>query len=463
MNAVEFDHVSRRFTLQREKRNSFQERLVNFFRPRGSGETFWALQDVSFEVAPGTTLGLIGHNGSGKSTTLKLVTRILEPTSGQVAVRGRVSALLELGSGFHPDLSGRDNIYLNGSLLGFNRVDMQQRIEEIIDFAELGPFIDTPVKHYSSGMYMRLGFAIATAVDPDILITDEVLAVGDETFQRKCMNRIHEFREEGRTILFVSHSLDAVRALCSQAVWLDHGRVAAAGDTQSTLDAYLRWANEKDRERIEHERELKVEETGASVEPAAVENDPYRWGTREVEITDVEFLDGRGRPREVFQTGDALTIRMHYVAHRPIAEPVFGLALYHRATGFHLNGPNNRFAGYPIPRVAGRGHVDYRVDALPLLAGDYQVTVTVYDNALLHAYDHRDRQFMLTIQSDLTAERFGAVVIPSRWHWEERPGELSAVRRQPSVVDENVLPRERIEQDEADEDVVDSTKLSADI
>ncbi len=172
MNAVEFDGVSRAFRLQIEKRNSFQERVVNLFRPRAKGEVFWALRDVSFAVPPGTTLGLIGHNGSGKSTTLKLVTRILEPTSGRVAVQGRVSALLELGSGFHPDLTGRDNIYLNGSLLGFNRGDMQRRINDIVDFAELGPFIDTPVKHFSSGMYMRLGFAIATAVEPDILITD---------------------------------------------------------------------------------------------------------------------------------------------------------------------------------------------------------------------------------------------------------------------------------------------------
>jgi ABC-type polysaccharide/polyol phosphate transport system ATPase subunit len=417
MNAVEFNNVSRSFKLQVERRNSFQERMVSLFRPRGSAEIFWALRDVSFEVPRGTTLGLIGHNGSGKSTTLKLVSRILEPTSGTVAVRGRVSALLELGSGFHPDLTGRDNIYLNGSLLGFNRADMRARIDEVIDFAGLGPFIDTPVKHFSSGMYMRLGFAIATSVDPDILITDEVLAVGDETFQRKCMNRIHQFREEGRTILFVSHSLMAVRNLCSQAVWLDHGRVQAAGDTQATIDAYLRWANERDQERIEHERAQEAEQAGEELtEP--FENDPQRWGTRDVEITRVEFLDSRGRPRDVFQTGSPLTIRMHYRANRRVQDPVFGLAIYHRS-GFQLNGPNSRFAGYPIPHLRGEGYVDYSVDELPLLAGEYLISASVYDAEMLIAYDHRDRQFLLTVHSDTIAERFGIIAIPSRWRWHE--------------------------------------------
>ncbi len=420
VNAVEFNNVSRSFKLHLEKRNSFQERVVNLFNPRGSSELFWALRDVSFEVPRGTTLGLIGHNGSGKSTTLKLVSRILEPTSGQVAVRGRVSALLELGSGFHPDLSGRDNIYLNGSLLGFNRLDMQRRIDEIIDFAEIGPFIDTPVKHFSSGMYMRLGFAIATAVDPDILITDEVLAVGDETFQRKCMHRIHEFREEGRTILFVSHSLVAVRNLCSQAVWLDHGRVQALGDTETVADAYLRWSNEKDRERIEHERAAHAMADGlAEVAPGgAPAQDANRWGTREAEITHVEFLDARGRPRGVFQTGEPLNVRMYYEAHRPIQEPVFGLAIYHRS-GFQINGPNTRFSGYPIPVIAGRGYVDYVVDELPLLAGEYLVTAAIYDTAMLEAIDHRERQFLLTVHTEALAERFGSVAIPSRWCWQE--------------------------------------------
>src|SRR5258706_11342040 len=204
---IEFPNVRKRSPPHKDRRNSIQERVAGLFRPRARGEQFWALRDISFSIGKGESLGLVGHNGAGKSTALKLMTRILEPTSGQVVLSGRVAALLELGSGFHPDLSGRENVFLNGSLLGFSRPDMQVRLPEIVDFAEIGDFIDMEVKHYSSGMYTRLAFAVATAVDPDILITDEVLAVGAESFQRKCMDRIYPFRQQGKTIIFVSHAL----------------------------------------------------------------------------------------------------------------------------------------------------------------------------------------------------------------------------------------------------------------
>src|SRR6266511_2241654 len=222
MSIIEFQNVSKRFVLHKDRQDTIQGRFARRLRPRDQGEEFWALRDVSFGVSRGESLGLVGHNGAGKSTALKLMTRILEPTSGSVTIDGRVAALLELGSGFHPDLSGRENVFLNGSLLGFSRRDMQARLPEIVDFAEIGDFIDMEVKHYSSGMYTRLAFAVATAVDPDILITDEVLAVGDEAFQRKCMDRIYRFRQQGKTIIFVSHALETVRALCDHAVWLDH-------------------------------------------------------------------------------------------------------------------------------------------------------------------------------------------------------------------------------------------------
>jgi lipopolysaccharide transport system ATP-binding protein len=427
MNVIEFENVSKRFTLHHEKRNSLQERMVNIMRPRGEGETFWALKDVSFTVPTGQTLGLIGHNGSGKSTTLKLITRILEPTSGRVQVRGRISALLELGSGFHPDLTGRDNIFLNGSLLGYSRADMQRKVAPIVDFAELGPFIDTPVKHYSSGMYMRLGFAIATAVDPDILITDEVLAVGDEAFQRKCMERIYQFRQEGRTILFVSHSLESVRNLCTSAVWLDHGVLKAAGNTVETIDAYLRETNLHEYERHQRERQreqqptpeiIESEQATPSEEVAPVEQPALlnRWGNRDVEITRVQLIDGRGHETRVFQTGESLMLRIHYEAHVPVTEPVFGIAIHH-ASGFHINGPNTRFGGLALGTIQGKGYIDYSIDELPLLGGDYVFTVAVYDSTLSQPFDHHQMMYPFVVQTSTIGERWGSFYIPARWSY----------------------------------------------
>src|SRR6266508_6461776 len=245
---IEFENVSKRFVLNRDQQDTVQGRFAKMLRRKAQGEEFWALRDVSFSVERGESLGLVGHNGAGKSTALKLMTRILEPTSGAVKLRGRVAALLELGSGFHPNLSGRENVFLNGSLMGFSKRDMQARLEEIVEFSEVGDFIDMQVKHYSSGMYTRLAFAVATAVDPDILITDEVLAVGDEGFQRKCMERIYRFRQLGKSIIFVSHALETVRQLCDHAVWLDHGVARAVGPAGAVIDAYLEDVNLREAE-----------------------------------------------------------------------------------------------------------------------------------------------------------------------------------------------------------------------
>ncbi|MBL7184675.1 MAG: ABC transporter ATP-binding protein, partial [Anaerolineae bacterium] len=237
---VRFDNVSKRFTLRHERSRSFQEAALAFLRgQRNSREELWALKDVSFAIERGKTLGLIGPNGSGKSTVLKLITRILEPTSGQVVVQGRVSALIELGAGFHPDLTGRENVYLNGSLLGFGRNEMKGKFDSIVEFSELEKFIDVPIKHYSSGMHMRLGFAVAIHVDPDILLIDEILAVGDQAFQNKCLGKIGELKSQGVTILFVSHDLEAVRNLCPSAIWLENGVIQESGTTDRVIDSYL--------------------------------------------------------------------------------------------------------------------------------------------------------------------------------------------------------------------------------
>jgi lipopolysaccharide transport system ATP-binding protein len=404
MAVIEFNNVSKRFTLHREKRDTVQERVAGLFRPRAQADEFWALRDVSFSVGKGESIGLVGHNGAGKSTALKLMTRILRPTTGTVQMQGRVAALLELGSGFHPDLSGRENVFLNGSLLGFSRRDMELRLDEIIDFSGIGDFIDMEVKHYSSGMYTRLAFAVATSVDPDILITDEVLAVGDETFQRKCMDRIFQFRQQGKTIVFVSHALETVRTLCDHAIWLDHGHGKAFGSANSVIDAYLADVNRREQEELKRR--------GLSV-PAG-QDSPYRRGTREIELVHVELIGASGGDQAVFRTHEPLTIRMHYVAHRRIERPVFGIGLNHES-GFLISGPNTAFSHIDIPFVEGSGYVDYSVAALPLLTGRYQISVAAYDETMLHPYDHHDRLYHITVQSEGLTERFGVLPLAGQW------------------------------------------------
>jgi lipopolysaccharide transport system ATP-binding protein len=414
---IAFEQVSKRFTLHLDRRNSLQERVAGLLRPRARGEAFWVLRDVSFSVLAGESIGLVGHNGAGKSTVLKLMTRILQPTSGNIHINGRVAALLELGSGFHPDLSGRENVFLYGSLLGFSRRDMQQRLDGIVEFAEIGDFIDMEVKHYSSGMYTRLAFAVATEVDPDILITDEVLAVGDEAFQRRCMERIYRFRRMGKTIVFVSHALEVVRTLCDQVVWLDRGVARAVGPSSEVIDAYLEDVNRRERVRIEA---LRSEKHQPDDEPddAPEEADKrslYRFGSREVEIVRVELLDAADHERNVFQTHEPVTIRMHYVAHEPVEWPVFGIALHH-PTGFWIMGPNSAFANLNIERLDGTGSIDYRIASLPLLTGRYQVSVAVYDETMLHPYDHHDRLYTLVVQSRGMRERYGILALAAEWH-----------------------------------------------
>ncbi|HEU4324327.1 MAG TPA: Wzt carbohydrate-binding domain-containing protein, partial [Roseiflexaceae bacterium] len=331
-------------------------------------------------------------------------TRILEPSSGAVRLSGRVAALLELGSGFHPDLSGRENVFLNGSLMGFGRREMQARLDEIIDFSGIGDFIDMEVKHYSSGMYTRLAFAVATSVDPDILITDEVLAVGDEAFQRKCMDRIFRFRQQGKTIVFVSHGLDTVRTLCDKALWLEKGEARAFGPAGQVVDAYLADVNRREEELLRRQ--------GLD---RPVDTDPARRrGTREIEIVRVELLDADGRAMPVGHTGEPLTLRMHYVASRPIARPVFGVGVHHES-GFWIAGPNTAFSQFSIPLVEGTGVLDYHIPRLPLLDGRYLLSVAAFDEAMLHPYDMHDRLYPLVVRNQRLTERYGSVALDGSW------------------------------------------------
>jgi len=241
---IKLENVSKRFSLHHERPRSFQEAIISLFHRRGNWrEDFWALRDITLEVYPGECLGIIGQNGSGKSTLLKLITRILEPTHGTIAIRGKVSALIELGAGFHPDLTGRENIYLNGSILGLGKREMDRQFDDIVAFSGLERFLDIPLKHYSAGMYARLGFAVAIHMDPDILITDEVLAVGDEEFRQKCLDQFWSFKRQQKTILMVSHDLQSIQRLCHRAIWLDHGLLRAEGEPQKVVSEYLKFVD----------------------------------------------------------------------------------------------------------------------------------------------------------------------------------------------------------------------------
>jgi len=401
--AVRFESVSKKFTLHKERPQSFQEVAVSLLRrKKNNTEEFWALQDVSFVVERGQTVGLIGPNGAGKSTVLKLVTRIIEPSAGKVVVNGKVGALLELGTGFHPDLTGRENIYLQGSLMGLSRAQIQNQADDIIAFAELERFIDVPVKHYSSGMYVRLGFSVAVHISPDILLLDEVLTVGDAAFQRKCLERIDRLRSEGVTILFVSHSAEAVKSVCSHALWLEDGRLVANDGAEAVVSRYMAssWANEEGRLRV-------------------ADLDAARWGNRTIEIVGIRLLGEERQEKQLFRVGEVLTIEISYRAAKRIERPVFGLGI-HRSDGIHIAGPNTRLCGYEISSVCGEGVVQCTVPYLPLLEGLYYVSVAAHDWEDNEMYDYHDRLYPFRVLPS-EGEKYGIVSLQGIWSWTETP------------------------------------------
>jgi ABC-type polysaccharide/polyol phosphate transport system ATPase subunit len=346
------------------------------------GETFTALDGVSFEVPRGATFGVIGENGSGKSTLLKLVAGITKPSRGSLTVDGRVSALIELGAGFHPEISGRENVVINGIMLGLSRREVDRRFDEIVAFAELEDFIDAPVKNYSSGMYMRLGFAVAIHVEPDVLLIDEVLAVGDEAFTRKCLDKISEFHRRGKTIVFVTHTLGLVEKMCDDVLWLRHGKIADRGDPKRVVDAYLTYVAGGEDARLQAEQKTAADTTsgpGPTPEEAAASGGylPGRWGSRIVEITGVRFLDGQGRERRVFVPGEAVSVVLSVRSAQPVRDFEFGLGLF-SAGGVQVYGTNTEIDGFKPRRLAGDGEVRLLFEDLRLVEGTYLVDVAAH-------------------------------------------------------------------------------------
>lgn len=373
---IRVEGVSKRFRLRHDK--SLKERLTAIGKPSPS-DAFWALRDIDFEVDPATTLALVGQNGSGKSTLLKVVGGILAPTEGVVSRRGRVAALLELGAGFHTDLTGRENVYLNASILGLSRAETDKYFDAIVDFSGIEPFIDTQVKFYSSGMYVRLAFAVAVHVDPEILLVDEVLSVGDEAFQHKCIERIKRFQREGRTILFVTHSLDQVTQLCDRAIMLDHGRVIIDA---SPIEAVRRL------------RDLYVEE---EVQRGSAPEHPEG---RSAEILAVRVLDGTGAQQRRFAPGDGLLVEVDVRALEPVSEWVVGIELVNHGEVV-VYGSNSHLLAQELPDLRGEATVRFVVPSLPVAEGQYFLTTAVHPR-VGPEWDRWDRAVNFKVLSGVT-------------------------------------------------------------
>ncbi|ADI67382.1 ABC transporter ATP-binding protein [Mobiluncus curtisii] len=395
--AVSVEHVTKEFVLQNERRDSLKERLVKG-RSKG-GKTFRALDDVSFQIPKGSTFGLIGHNGSGKSTMLKLLAGVYRPTSGSVMVNGKVSALLELGAGFHGDLTGRENIFLNGAILGLTHKEIEHSIDEIIEFADIGQFIDEPVKVYSSGMYVRLGFAVAVTLDPQILIVDEIIAVGDEEFQRKCFDHLYQLRKKGCTIAFVTHSLGLAQDLCDEAIWLDHGKTQKLGKTREVIDSYLNAVNSAEAEK-------------ASAQKQDVLAPVPRQGSGEVRMSKVEIIDEAGKSVPFAVFGKPLTLRIWAHAVEPVSDVEVGLAFVHQ-DGMTLAGPNSGMQKVKYSFPIGDSFVDFHWSSLMIQPGTYGVSTSFIDSG--HPYDYSDREFDITIRSESAIPDPGLVRLNGQW------------------------------------------------
>jgi ABC-type polysaccharide/polyol phosphate transport system ATPase subunit len=411
MNAIEVTNVtkiyrkySRRKQFATLKSALLTGSLIHDLQPN---ETFPALNGVSFSVPAGRTYGVIGRNGSGKSTALKLVAGITKPTTGTVTVQGRISALIELGAGFHPEISGRENVYINGIMLGLTKREIAHRFDEIVEFAELQAFIDAPVKTYSSGMYMRLGFAVAIHVDPDVLLVDEVLAVGDEGFTHKCLDKFGEFKRRGKTILLVTHSLSLVERFCDEALWLDGGKVRGSGDPKRVVDAYLTDVSKSEEKELAHteakvqDPESKAESQQPVVQSPAVEDmtrqDEGRWGSREVEITGVTLKGPQGEPGHIFQSGERVSIHLKVRAHQPTSDFVFGIGIY-SADGVNCYGTNTNLEAFTSEEIQGDGEVTFAVDSLDLVEGTYKLDVAVHKRDG-YPYDYHRLLYTFRIKS----------------------------------------------------------------
>jgi len=397
-NAVELREVGKRFKRMGDRRDSLKERIV---RGRGSrAEDFWAVRNISFDVPAGSVYGLIGHNGSGKSTLLKMIGGIYRPTEGSITAQGRVASLIELGAGFHPDMSGRENIALNGSILGLSRKEIAEVTGEIIDFSGLAEFINEPVKHYSSGMYVRLGFAVAVHMKPDVLLVDEVLAVGDEEFQRKCFDHLYALRRSGRTIIVVSHGLGQLEGLCDEIAWLEHGELQQRGQAVETIAAYLARVNADEAARNPMVSSTREGDLGA------------RAGDQTVQVLRADIVDVDGSPLTHAMTGSTFRVRMGITTVGQILGPNVRIALQHES-GPLVAMINNHAIGVDFSWIEGAHDVEIDIVDNPLLPGRYRVHVDVFDHTGTRLLDNWNDALEFAVRSPMSEIGQGFVRLPA--------------------------------------------------
>lgn len=408
-NAIEVKNITKSFKVYLDKGSTIKEKVI--FKNRRRYENRQVLKGISFEVKKGEAIGLIGHNGCGKSTTLKLLTRIMYPDSGTIEMNGRVSSLIELGAGFHPDMSGRENIYINASIFGLSKKEIDKRLDDIIAFSELEEFIDNPVRTYSSGMYMRLAFSVAINVDADILLIDEILAVGDVSFQNKCFERLKDIKKMGTTIVIVSHSLGQIEQICERSVWIDQGKIVDEGIPKYVHEHYLEAMEEKRLNRKEKEKQKKLSEkvkkenadakvteqaeeevdVGNHKEQKDVEEPKkkkeklpdfcsefsIRIGNHEIEFTDIRLTDMDGKRKTVFKNGESFIVHMDYVGHTTGIDGNFGIGIF-RDDGVHVYGTNTLIEHDSLVKIKEEGQVKITVLNNCLLAGRYMLDVAIH-------------------------------------------------------------------------------------
>lgn len=388
--SINLTNVSKKFLLPHEKRDTLKENFLGLLKKR-TYEHFKALENINLQIYEGDFIGIIGKNGSGKSTLLKIMAGIYRPDSGTLATNGTIAPFLELGIGFQPELTARENIRVNATLLGLTKKEIREKFNEIVRFAEIEQFLDLKMKNFSSGMQARLAFSIAKEADADIYLCDEVFAVGDEAFQQKCVEVFEQWKKQGKTLILVSHNPAVITQFCSKAILLDKGKVATSGDAETVIDEYHR--------RIHLESQP--------------EEHPKEYIDSDLFITEVRFFDSHGLETGSFKTGDPITARIFYKVKKIVKKPVFGIAI-HRDDGVHISGPNTKTSEYPIEEVKRDGYLDCIINPNTLLGGRYVLTVSCFDYSCTRPYDYHDKKYTFSVERN-RENQYGLIELPVTW------------------------------------------------